>query len=202
MTARTRSLTLMAVQLLIVMLLWGKLHYDRMKLPRFWVQAAPVDPELPIRGRYLALAAVLPVQGFVFPGIPPRPKGWRATDPWPDPTDAHPVKVRLEASPSGLIAQAVQQPQSAEADSSGFGPEPGIQWGRVREDERSFQPDRLTVTLNEGIPCFIPERAKSPAQLADGETLWMEVTLPAKGPLRVIRLAVKDARGTMRVLNF
>ena len=202
MTSRARSLTLMAIQLLIVMSLWGRLHYDRAKLPRFWVQAAPVDPELPVRGRYLDLAPVLPVRGFVFPGIPPRPKDRKTADPWPDPMDTHPVKVSLEVSPSGLIAQTIPEQRGAKTDSYDFGPEPGALWGRVREDERSLQPDRVIVTLNEGIPCFIPERAKSPAQLTGGETLWMEVTLPAKGPLRVIRLAVKDAGGTMRVLNF
>lgn len=201
MTSRIRSLTLMVTQLLIVMSLWGKLHYDRMKLPRFWVQAAPVDPELPVRGRYLSLAPVLPIHGFVFPGIPPRPKDWEAADPWPDPRETHPTNVRLMVSPSGLVAEAISR-QGTRSDAYDLGLEPGTLWGRVREDERNLQPDRWTVALDEGIPYFIPELAKNPAQLAAGETLWMEVTLPPKGPLRVIRLAVKDAKGTMRVLNF
>ena len=201
MSPRIRSLTLMGVQLLIVLSLWGKLHYDRAKLPRYWVQAAPVDPELPIRGRYLALAPVLPIHGFVFPGIPLRPKQLKASDPWPDPKETHLVSVKLQATTSGLCAEALPEPKSH--DSRFYEPqlEAGVLRGRVREDERTLQPDRWTVVLFESIPYFIPENAKNPAHLATGETLWMEVTFPPKGPLRVIRLAVKDSQGTMRVLN-
>lgn len=201
MSPRIRSMTLMGVQLLIVLSLWGKLHYDRAKLPRYWVQAAPVDPDLPIRGRYLALEPVLPVHGFVFPGIPPRPKQLKASDPWPDPKETHLVSVKLQATDSGLVANAL--PDANSHDPNFYEPRlgPGVLRGRVREGERALQQDRRTVVLYENIPYFIPENAKNPAHLGTGETLWMEVTFPPKGPLRVIRLAVKDSQGTMRVLN-
>jgi GDYXXLXY protein len=33
----------------------GKYAYDRETLPRVWVKCAPVDPNLPVRGRYVSL---------------------------------------------------------------------------------------------------------------------------------------------------
>ena len=41
--------------LLLVLSLSGKLLYDRATCPRVWVKTARWDPNLPIRGRYLAL---------------------------------------------------------------------------------------------------------------------------------------------------
>jgi hypothetical protein len=50
-----KALLLAAVQCLMVLSLTGKLLYDRATCPRVWVKTAPYDPNLPIRGRYLAL---------------------------------------------------------------------------------------------------------------------------------------------------
>ncbi|MCC6391970.1 MAG: GDYXXLXY domain-containing protein [Bryobacterales bacterium] len=44
-----------AFQVLLVLSVSGKYLYDRATLPRVWVKTAPVDPHLPIRGRYLSL---------------------------------------------------------------------------------------------------------------------------------------------------
>jgi len=43
------------LQCLMVLSVAGKYALDRERLPRVWVQAAPVDPNLPLRGRYLRL---------------------------------------------------------------------------------------------------------------------------------------------------
>jgi hypothetical protein len=48
----------MAVALLqcgIVLSMAGKYAMDRDRLPRVWVNCTPVDPNLPVRGRYLSL---------------------------------------------------------------------------------------------------------------------------------------------------
>jgi hypothetical protein len=50
-----RGLLIAALQLLIVLSLGGKLLFDRATRPRVWISVAPVDPELPIRGRYVLL---------------------------------------------------------------------------------------------------------------------------------------------------
>ena len=49
------GLILAAIHLAIVGSLGAKLLADRAMLPRAWVRAAPVDPNLPIRGRYVQI---------------------------------------------------------------------------------------------------------------------------------------------------
>jgi hypothetical protein len=55
MTMSRKGLILAAIQCLLVLSLSGKLWYDRSTCPRVWVKTAQWDPNLPIRGRYLAL---------------------------------------------------------------------------------------------------------------------------------------------------
>jgi len=55
MTLTKKGLILAAFQCLLVLSLSGKLIYDRETRPRVWVKTAQWDPNLPIRGRYLAL---------------------------------------------------------------------------------------------------------------------------------------------------
>jgi hypothetical protein len=45
--------------------------------------------------------------------------------------------------------------------------------------------------LSEPVAFFIPEHAKDPSIRAAGEELWVEVSVPRKGPPRPIRLGVK-----------
>ena len=58
MTLTRKGLILAAFQCLLVLSLSGKLLYDRSTCPRVWVKTARWDPNLPIRGRYLALQLV------------------------------------------------------------------------------------------------------------------------------------------------
>ena len=55
MTLTRKGLILAAFQCLLALSLSGKLLYDRATCPRVWVKTAQRDPNLPIRGRYLAL---------------------------------------------------------------------------------------------------------------------------------------------------
>lgn len=50
-----RGIVVAVLQCLIVLSLAGKYAWDRERLPRVWVKTAPVDPNLPIRGRYVSL---------------------------------------------------------------------------------------------------------------------------------------------------
>ena len=70
MTARGRSLALAAIHVALVASLGGKLLVDRATRPRVWVQATPVDPSLPIRGRYVSLRLMMegtPTVAFFIP---------------------------------------------------------------------------------------------------------------------------------------
>jgi len=51
--------------------------------------------------------------------------------------------------------------------------------------------DKPLAIVNTQTPFFIPEHANVPMPRATGEELWMEATLPRKGPPRPIRLATK-----------
>jgi hypothetical protein len=55
MTLTRKGLILAVFQCALVLSLSGKLLYDRSTCPRVWVKTARWDPNLPIRGRYLAL---------------------------------------------------------------------------------------------------------------------------------------------------
>ncbi|MCZ2151313.1 MAG: hypothetical protein LC126_26510 [Bryobacterales bacterium] len=54
-SAMRKGVLVGAFQVLLVLSVSGKYLYDRATLPRVWVKAAPMDPHLPIRGRYLSL---------------------------------------------------------------------------------------------------------------------------------------------------
>jgi hypothetical protein len=58
--------------------------------------------------------------------------------------------------------------------------------GRFEKEEEQ----RMSVR-QEPLVYFIPEHAPDPSRRAADEELWVEVTLPKKGPLRPIRLGVK-----------
>ena len=58
MTLTRKGLILAAFQCLLALSVSGKLLYDRSTCPRVWVKTARWDPNLPIRGRYLALRLV------------------------------------------------------------------------------------------------------------------------------------------------
>jgi hypothetical protein len=55
MTGLTKGIAVAVIHILIVMSLGGKLLYDRHYRPRVWVKTGSIDPDLPIRGRYVML---------------------------------------------------------------------------------------------------------------------------------------------------
>jgi hypothetical protein len=57
-----RGLAVAALHCLIVLSLAGKYAIDRQRLPRVWVQTAPVYPNLPLRGRYVRLRLAVDFQ--------------------------------------------------------------------------------------------------------------------------------------------
>jgi uncharacterized membrane-anchored protein len=54
-TGMRKGLTIAAIHLAMVGSLGGKLLIDRATRPRVWARTAPIDPDLPIRGRYVRL---------------------------------------------------------------------------------------------------------------------------------------------------
>ncbi len=63
-----RAVLLIVIQVLLVSTIAGKFLYERKVCPRVWTRAAQVDPDSPLRGRYLILplrvdACGLPKEG-------------------------------------------------------------------------------------------------------------------------------------------
>jgi len=65
LTPLRRGVLVGLVQLLLVGSLAAKLQYDRATLPRVWVRCTGVDPDDPLRGRYVELRLTVPLAADV-----------------------------------------------------------------------------------------------------------------------------------------
>jgi hypothetical protein len=168
LTPRQAGLLLALLQAGLLLSLGAVMQTDRIRLPRAWVQTAPHDPELPIRGRYVSLRLLVPAPKLrsLLP-LPEERRCWQ------------PVWLvargdRLEALPKVPAAAAAVSSHRAcieELDGAAM------------------------ARLDEPVAFFIPPDVQDPSQRTDGKTLWVEVTLPAKGPPRPIRLGLSPQGG-------
>jgi hypothetical protein len=145
-----RGIALGVLQCLLVLGVAGKYAWDRERLPRAWVRTGPVDPNLPLRGRYvsLQLEVVLTPQAANDPSI---------------------AYGRVELFVENGVLKARPSSGNRGAMVTG-GPHP---------------------MLAEAVAYFIPEHAADPTRLQQGEELWAEVSVPASGPPRPIRLGIR-----------
>ena len=147
-----------ALMLSTALLFW----FDRQTSPRAWVPTAPVDPNLPIRGRYITLMMVVPLISTKSETETSDLVGtWQS--------------VQLHVDADRLLA--VQKSPSGAGD---FG-------GTIRLSQGS-----LVVDLDPELAFFIPPDVKDPSIRPDGSTLWVEVTLPGSGAPRPIQLGVDN----------
>ncbi len=161
MNSFVKAIVVVLLHVAIVLSLGGKLLYDRAHRPRIWVRTGSVDPDLPIRGRYLTLNVQVHA-----PEFKPESQG----------------KSIYGYMPAYL---AVENKQLVAHRARG---ETGLSvtvWGRLPDPS---QPD--VFFLANPVAFFLPEHATVP-RLKPGEELWAEVTIPRKGPPRPIQLALK-----------
>jgi hypothetical protein len=169
MTRGARNgLLLAAAHLALVGSLGVKLLADRATCPRVWVRSAPVDPNLPIRGRYVRLG--LEVERYTSMEVSavtvqdqlagPAGRSWNV-----------PIPVRLSVRDGQLFAEGVKTLTGT--------------MGLLQT-----RGGRSVVRLDP-VAFFIPESVADPSRRKAGEELWVEVTLPRRGPPRPIRLGVK-----------
>jgi hypothetical protein len=176
MTQRSRGLVLLAMQLVLVLSIAGKYVYERKVCPRVWVRTAQFDPDLPFRGRYLALQLTLDACGL--PHDQAASLGGRGisllgqTNEWR-------WRVKPEARSGTLVAVL-----------AGDDVRPELTQVLTQMGERC---DR--AALMESADYFIGDRAKSPFPLKPREELWVEVTVPPSGPPRPIQLAISSDAG-------
>jgi hypothetical protein len=162
MNGMRKGLLLAAIQIAIVLSLGGKLLYDRATRPRVWVLCQVYDPDLPIRGRYLSEQIRMPAEGFAYVQPKANQSEW-----WMNPQWAY-----FEVRDGRLIAV----PQ-------GHG---SAGWVSLHQKADGT----LEAISREPVLLFIPDRADIPS-LKPGEEMWVEVTIPAQGAPRPIRMAIK-----------
>lgn len=162
----SRSLIVALLQVAIVLSLGGKLLYDRVNRPRIWVRTGSVDPELPIRGRYLTLNLEVhaPEVGTSSARDNRELYAWQS--------------IELAVENGELVAYKSDKHTELSLAA----------WGR-----RPNQGNSDVYFLRPSVAFFLPEHAELP-RIRPGEELWAEVTIPRKGPPRPIQLAIK--RGT------
>lgn len=156
-----RGALIALVQVALIAAVGGKLLYDRAVLPRAWIETAGVDPDLPIRGRYVALNLVLPVVAEA-------------------PLDATaPVAYgRIELRNGRAVAvlaggNAARDALHPVAFVRNVG-QPGARW-------RTLVP----------VSFFLSEHARDPTLDRRPGELWVEATLPRHGAPRPVRLGIK-----------
>jgi hypothetical protein len=160
---------LLLLQVLIVLTIAGKYWYERQTRPRVWVRTEQYDPDLPLRGRYLAMRLVLDACGLAKENpirTSPRSRVWQ----W---------HVSLSASGGKLVPHVEKAWQRGNVGTL------------TLSDDHPC--DRATMSGEQLL--FIPDRAQLPLPLKPGQDLWVEVTVPASGPPRPIQVAVSGADG-------
>ena len=173
MTALQKGLLLGALQVAIVASLGAKLAWDRHRLPRGWARVGVYDPNLPIRGRYLALQLeVVCDNSAAVPAAPTSPRDMRR----PQTFNGETLRGKLRVENGRLASDC-----SSSTEGSNM-----FMFRRSR-------PGQAAITnLSEPVLFFLPEHATDPWRQARGGELWAEVTVPASGPPRPIRLAIKQ----------
>lgn len=184
MTRAQKGWLVAALHLTMIGSLGAKMLYDRKTRPRAWARVVPYDPELPIRGRYVSLQLQLSVPALRPPDDRYRDQRW-----WQSP----PVPVILSAENGRVVAR--KEEGVSDADLYRLDRDAVI----FRRDWR--RPGEYLQVLRDPVLFFIPEHVQDPSIRAPGEELWVEVTLPKKGPPRPIRLAVIKQDGTFTPLD-
>lgn len=149
---------LAGVQGALVASLAGQYALDRERLPRAWVAARPEATDRPVRGRYLHV----PVAPLADAGLAPEIEllGERRI--------SRPQPVILEARAGRLLAH--KAPASHVS----------LVLPRNRQDAEPV--------LSPPIEYFVPPAAGDPARLLQDGELWIEVSVPARGAPRALRL--------------
>ena len=159
-----KGLLLALLQIGIVSTLGAKLLYDRAHRPRVWIKSAIYDPNLPIRGKYLALNIEVPAEGFTG-GMQTYGSGSKPYEFF------SPSRCDLVLRGNQLIAVANEQ-------------------GEFFANVSRRNQDVVAVISGE-MAYFLPEHKDGPLLRNRGEELWIEATIPRKGPPRPLRLGVK-----------
>jgi hypothetical protein len=131
-----------------------------------------------------------------------RPRVWARTMPYdPDlPIRGRYIRLRVEVALRDFNASRGAWGQARlVAEDGQLTAVPSNQW--TGESVQVLNTNAGTGTLTEPVAFFIPEHAQDPSTLRrGGDEIWVEVTVPKKGPPRPIRLGIKRNGGPIEPL--
>ena len=186
------SIALLLIQLVIVSTVAAKYLYQRATCPRVWTRTAAYDPELVMRGRYLSLQVDVDGCGSTLPSardaeFPRNLNGVPSGNTFSiRSANAVWFQAKIAVKDNKLIAIRVPESDTSSPTQSVAG-WPGLPCDQMR--------------LTQPVDFYIPEHATDPTRLNHGQELWIEVTIPPKGPPRPLQLALKD-NGAWKPLAF
>ena len=186
------SLVLLAIQLVLVSSIAAKYLYQRLACPRVWTRTVAYEPEMLMRGRYLSLQL--------------RVDGCQSTLPNAEQAVFQRDKNGAAGGTTFQIqgAQQIQFPATLKVD--------GNKLVAIRIPEDDSRPRGITISALPGSSCdnmridtpvdfYIAKHAADPSRVHAGQELWIEVTVPPKGPPRPLQLALKE-NGVWKPLAF
>jgi hypothetical protein len=109
MTALHKGLIVAALHAALVSSLGAKLLYDRATRPRLWVHVLPVDPDSPLRGRYVRLrieGRTEPIAFFIPEHVPDPSIRAAGEELWAEvtlPRKGAPRPIRLAVKKDGVL---------------------------------------------------------------------------------------------------
>ncbi|MGH2771559.1 MAG: hypothetical protein ACRDIU_00220 [Actinomycetota bacterium] len=180
MKVSRKGLIIALVQALLVLAVAGKLMVDRARYPQVWVETGPVDPDLPLRGRFVRLQAIVESaesidDRYYFERSRLEVRGNRLVAIRDDRGSVHVTRIpcrQTAVRPMDLPGDGVPRPVP------------------VSHLSDLSQADQC-LAVSESLAFFIPEGIPDPSLREPGEQLWVRVTVPPHGAPRPIRLGVK-----------
>jgi hypothetical protein len=157
-----KGLLLAVIQVALVSSLGAKLLWDRETSPRGWAGTRGYDPNLPIRGRYINISLLVKAD-TVFP-----------------PSEG---SVPFAASGAENVDLAVENGRIVAIRAS--------RYTGLRVSGPQLRDGEIFATLSPPVVYFLPEHAADPLRNSPAGTVFLEVTIPPRGPPRPIRFGVK-----------
>jgi hypothetical protein len=157
-----KGLLFAVIQVALVSSLGAKLLWDRGTSPRGWAATRGYDPNLPIRGRYSNISLLVKADTVFQPSPGPVPFLASGSE-----------NVDLAVENGRIVALRARRYTGLSVS----GPQ-------LRDGE-------ILATLSPPVVYFLPEHAADPLRNPSAGTVFLEVTIPPKGPPRPIRFGTK-----------
>ena len=186
------SIALLVIQLALVSSIAAKYLYQRWTCPRVWTRTVAYDPELVMRGRYLRVQLIVDGCQSTLPSAEqaamPRSLDGVPTGSKFSIRGGMPVRFPARLKVEGSKLLAIRIPESDE----------GLRGVMV---EAMPGASCEAMRLQDPVNFYLAEHVAGPVPVKPGQELWIEVTVPPKGPPRPIQMALKQD-GVWRPLAF